>query len=90
VITEYELYSDERRQSAPGADYLTLGGLICTDAGRLRLLAGIKHVRSRHGLDYGEIRWTKASTRHFEAYRECVDVFFDDPYARFSLLSPFS
>jgi hypothetical protein len=89
VITEYELYSDERRQSAPGADYLTLGGLICTDAGRIRLLAGVKQVRDRYGL-HGEIRWTKASTRYFEAYRECVDVFFDDPFARYSLRLAFS
>ena len=54
--------------------------------GRLRLLSEIKRVRSHYSL-HGEIRWTKASSRHFEAYRELVDVFFNDPYARYVLFS---
>ncbi len=40
MITEYELYADERRPSRTGR-WLWLGGVVCTDRGRARLLRGL-------------------------------------------------
>jgi len=33
------------------------------------------------------MKWTKASHRHCDAYIACLKVFFDDPFARYSVLS---
>jgi hypothetical protein len=87
VITEYELYADERMERIGGVDYLTLGGVICTDAGRDRLRAALAELRIHHNLVGAEVRWAKTSKRHIDAYKAWLDVFFDDPHARYSLLS---
>src|SRR5215813_5356589 len=36
MITEYELYADERKEKHCTAKYLTIAGIICTDRGRQR------------------------------------------------------
>jgi hypothetical protein len=84
MITEYELYSDERKEKHNGNSYLTIGGLVCTDKGRDRLLAKLKELRC---VLTGEVGWKNASTFYFEAYKAWLDVFFDDPHARYSVLS---
>jgi hypothetical protein len=86
MITEYELYSDERTDRMVGTEYLTIGGVICTAKGRDRLLARLTAVREHHGLT-GEAGWKKVSTYYLSAYKEWLDVFFDDPHARYSMLS---
>ena len=83
VITEYELYSDERKDTPRG--YLILGGVVCTDRGRERLLAALAKVRSCHSLDR-EIHWRKTSAYCLNGYKAWIDVFFDDPHARYSIL----
>jgi len=83
MITEYHLYSDERR--SPCKRFFDLGGLVCTDRGAARLLGALQRLRSLHGLGR-EMKWGNVSSRHASAYREWVDVFFEDPHARFSLL----
>ena len=85
MITEYELYSDEREASIPGVRYLFLGGVICTDRGRQRLLADLHAVREKHGLGR-EMKWGRVSSRHLDPYQAYLRVFFSDPYARFSIL----
>ena len=82
MITEYELYSDERYQDS---QYLFLGGIICTQR-RTTILQGVlNNVRSNYKLTR-EMRWTKVSKQYLDAYKAWVDVFFGDPYPRFSVL----
>lgn len=85
MITEYELYSDEREIRIHGVQYLFLGGVICTDRGRQRLLSGLREVRQTYGLNR-EIKWGRVSSRYLDAYQVYLRVFFTDPYARFSVL----
>jgi len=82
MITEYELYSDERYQNS---HHLLLGGVICTQQRRKALQQALNKVRESFGL-MREMRWAKVSSRYLDAYKTWVDVFFDDPYARFLLL----
>ena len=84
MITEYELYSDERKEKHNGNSYLTIGGLVCTDKGRDRLQAKLKDLRNDLT---GEVGWKKVSTFYVEAYKAWLDIFFDDPHARYSILS---
>jgi hypothetical protein len=85
MITEYELYGDERKEKR-GTRYLTLAGIICTSFGRDRLLTRLQSIRQSHGL-IQEMRWAKISSRHLDGYKEWLDAFFDDPSARHVLLS---
>ena len=79
-MTEYELYADERRTDP----FFWLGGVICTDNGRSRLLSKLADVRSKYALGR-EMKWTRISQAYFDAYRSWVDVFLGDPFARYSL-----
>jgi hypothetical protein len=87
MITEYELYSDERKERAAGADFLTIGGVICTNRGQERLLGSIVKLRTDYSSLTYEVGWKKVSIRYLEAYKGWLDVFFSDPHARYSLLS---
>jgi hypothetical protein len=82
MIIEYELYSDERYQDSSS---LLLGGVICTEQRRAILESALRKVRREATLKH-EMRWTKVSKAYLAAYKAWIDVFFDDPYARFSLL----
>jgi hypothetical protein len=86
MITEYELYADERKEKHCTAKYLTIAGIICTDRGRQRLLTNLKNVRQSYGLTR-EMRWAKISLRYVDAYKGWLDTFFEDRYARHILLS---
>ena len=86
MTTEYELYSDERPDRIVGTEYLAIGGVICTDKGRARLLAELTAIREHRGLT-GEAGWKKVSNCYLSAYKEWLDVFFDDPHARYTMLS---
>src|SRR5262245_3208380 len=79
-MNEYELYADER-QTRP---FFWLGGVVSTDKGRSRLLGKLSHVRSQYNLQR-EMKWTRVSKAYFDAYQSWVEVFFNDPFARFSL-----
>jgi len=85
MITEYEVYSDEREVSASGRRWFFLGGVACTQAARQRLLASLSQVRVRHSLS-SEMKWGKVSARYLDAYRDWADAFFDDSSSRFSIL----
>ena len=86
MITEYELYSDEREHGNADGKHLLLGGVICTDNGRKRLRDALSHVRNEFCLSR-EMRWAKVSKAYLDAYKAWMDVYFADPYARFSLLT---
>lgn len=85
MITEYELYSDEREVSVPERRLFFVGGVVCTQTGRDRLLSSLSRVRERFVLSH-EMKWGKVSARYLEAYKAWTDVFFDDPFSRFSIL----
>jgi hypothetical protein len=85
MITEYELYSDEREVHYQNNRYLFIGGLVCTNNGRARIFERLREVRKKHDLTK-EMKWQKVSRRYIDAYRDWVDVFFSDPYARYSIL----
>jgi hypothetical protein len=86
MITEYELYSDEREhRNASGQKHLLLGGVVCTDNGGERLREALSKVRAKFSLS-DEMRWAKVSKAYLDAYKEWIGVFFDHEYARFSLL----
>lgn len=82
MITEYELYSDERYEDQKR---LFLGGLIVTDRGRERITSQLEQVRSHYSLSR-EMRWGKVSKKYLAAYKAWVETFFSDPFARFSCL----
>ncbi len=86
MITEYELYSDEREHKNADGKHLVLGGVVCTDKGRERIRNALSNVRENLSLSH-EMRWTKVSKAYLDAYKAWMDVFFNDPYARFSLHS---
>jgi hypothetical protein len=85
MITEYELYSDEREVSVEGRRRFFLGGVVCTQTGRDRLLTSLSRVRQRFSLSR-EMKWGKVSDRYLDAYKGWTDVFFNDPFSRFSML----
>jgi hypothetical protein len=85
MIAEYELYSDERWVSPAGRRHLVIGGVVCTRTARDRLVSSLSQVRGRHDLSR-EMKWGKVSGRYLDAYRQWADVFFDDPFSRFSIL----
>ncbi|MCA9470072.1 MAG: hypothetical protein KC643_32130 [Nitrospira sp.] len=84
MITEYELYSDEREHKNAGGKHLVLGGVVCTDKGCERICDALSKVRADFSLSH-EMRWAKVSNAYLDAYKVWMDVFFNDPYARFSL-----
>jgi hypothetical protein len=79
-MNEYELYADERRTGP----FFWLGGLICTDKGRSRLLSKLSDVRLQYNLGR-EMKWARVSQAYYDAYRSWADVFLSDPFARYSL-----
>jgi hypothetical protein len=81
MTTEYQLYADERK----AGHWFWFGGVVGTDRGCSRLLRELSDVRAHHGLSR-EMKWGKVSQGYLDAYRAWVDVFFEDPFVRFSLL----
>jgi hypothetical protein len=85
MITEYEIYSDEREHRNTAGKHLILGGVISTNNGRQRLREALSKVRAEFSLSK-EMRWAKVSNAYLDAYKAWIGVFFDDEYTRFSLL----
>jgi hypothetical protein len=83
MIDEYELYSDETKVNP----HLIIGGISCTKTRRSKYLqTRLAKVRSDFDLR-SEMRWGKVSSaRYLDAYKAWVDVFLEDPHARFSML----
>lgn len=74
MVTEYEIYSDERTTRDHMGHWLWLGGVVCTDTGRSRLLGELAAVRNLYGLLSHEMKWARVSERHWDAYRSWVNV----------------
>jgi hypothetical protein len=84
-MTEFEVYSDERFEGTSDAALMLLGGIVCSWARRGRVQKTLDRVRRQHGLTR-ELKWGKISRRYLGGYKDWLDCFFDDPYARFSCL----
>jgi hypothetical protein len=67
-----------------GKRYFFLGGIVCTRTARDRLLSSLSQVRDRQ-LSH-EMKWGKVSEAYLDAYKDWTDVFFDDPFSRYSTL----
>jgi hypothetical protein len=82
VITEYELYPDERYEDHRK---LLLGGLVVRETGRRRIASRLAELTSQYSLSH-EMRWGKVFLQYLEPYKAWVGSFFSDPFARFSCL----
>src|SRR5579883_374865 len=85
MMTQFEVYSDERLENTSGENLLLLGGIVCSQARRDIVQEKLCRVRMKHGLAR-ELKWGKISKRYLPGYREWLDCFFDDPHARFTCL----
>jgi hypothetical protein len=85
MITEYELYSDERYYHPSGKRYTMIGGIISTAKGRERMVNRLIQVRKKFNLT-SEMRWGRVSNSHIDGYKNWLHVFFEDHHANFSLL----
>ncbi len=87
MVTYYEMYVDEKKPIVDHQHYVILGGLICTETRRDRLHNQLSDVRKKFERK-GEMKWKKVSKswRDFVAYKAWIDVFFRDPFARYSVL----
>jgi hypothetical protein len=86
MITEHRLYSDEHQHELVGSTALVFGGLICTDKGATRLGNQLQDVRMRYDL-VGEMHWSRLKPQKLRAYTAWVDVFCNDPHARFLIFT---
>lgn len=80
----YDLYGDETFLRGPLA--FGFGAVICSPARAKRLVDGISQVREKFGAR-SEIKWRKTSPHVSNFYKEIMDVFFDDPWPRFSVMT---
>ena len=83
MINEYQLYSDESFRDH--GKVLMIGGLICTDKRANRLRNRLAQVRETFNLTK-EMRWGRVSARYLDAYKAWLNVFLEDPFARYSIL----
>jgi hypothetical protein len=82
-----ELYCDESATHGGGGFYF--GALICSPVRAMILREGLKKVRVNNNCKR-KMKWTKVSQKMLSAYKAFVDVFFDDPFAYFRVLSYYS
>ena len=81
---EYNIYCDE--SDTNGQNIFWLGAVICTPARADILNNKIKKIREKYDF-YSEFKWTKLKGHNFNVYKEFIDVFFDDRYIKFRLMS---
>ena len=82
MVDEYIVYSDEYED--PSKQYIMYGGIVCTEKRSKILNNQLKEIHER--LDLGEMKWVKVTKNYLGKYKEWVDVFIDDRFARFSIL----
>lgn len=83
-MSEYHhLYCDESFVDGGGSFYF--GGLYCSPRRAEILRSGLKEVRAHYDCRR-EMKWTKVSRKMLPAYTAFVDIFLDDPFARFIVM----
>ena len=83
AIQDYHIYCDET--FLRGNVAFAFGALICTP----RRAAILKHefVQARKNLDYyGELKWKEVRSRTLPICEQFVNLFLEDPFAKFSLM----
>ena len=83
TIKNYHIYSDET--FLHGKVAFAIGGLICTPRRSEIIDSKIKEIRQKYHF-FGEIKWNKLNKDNYPLYKELADLFFDDKYARFSVM----
>lgn len=83
-VQNYALYGDETFLRGPLA--FAFGALICSSARAERLRNAMRGVRMEFGVT-SEVKWTKTSGHTVEFYKRIIDVFFDDPWPKFSVMT---
>ena len=81
---EYNIYCDE--SDTNGQNIFWLGAIICTPRRAEILNDEIKKIRNKYNFN-SEFKWTKLKKHNYNIYKEFVDVFFNDKYAMFRLMS---
>lgn len=67
--------------------YMALGMLSCPQEARRRLNRALKALKQKHGIpEKREIKWVGVSPARQDFYKALVDLFFDEPDVRFSVL----
>ena len=83
LVQDYDLYADESFLCGPVA--FAFGALICTPRRAEILGALLAQLRATTGYS-SEVKWSKTSRETFPIHRAFVDAFFDDRFARCSIL----
>ena len=81
---EYNIYCDE--SDTNGQNTFWLGAVICTPVRADILNNKIREIRDRNHF-YSEFKWTKLKKHNYRIYKEFIDVFFDDKFVMFRLMS---
>lgn len=79
-IQDYNIYCDEtflRKQVA-----FAFGGLICTPRRAEILRNSLQQIRLKYNY-FGEVKWKKVSHKVVQIYKDFIDLFLHDPFARF-------
>ncbi|AYQ32993.1 DUF3800 domain-containing protein [Runella sp. SP2] len=74
----YKIFSDERYNN----NVIYIGGIFCTSEREHILLPLLQSVKENFNCE-GEFKWTKISKRSIIAYKQWLNIFFDDPHVRF-------
>ena len=80
----YNIYCDE--SDTNGQNIFWLGAIVCSPERADILTNKIDEIRNTHNF-YSEFKWTKIKNHNFNIYKEFVDVFFDDKYVMFRVMS---
>jgi hypothetical protein len=76
----FNVYCDEScHLENDSISVMTLGAVWCRREKVPEITARIKEIKKRHGFSSRhELKWSKVSPHHFQAYHDVVDYFFDD------------
>jgi hypothetical protein len=83
---EYVVYCDESRHSLSKENqFMAIGGLWLPRARKVELTKQFRALCDSYELR-GEIKWSKASTKRFDGYKQLVDFFVSDPDLKFRVI----
>lgn len=84
LVQDYDIYADET--FLRGSVAFAFGAVICTPR-RAELLREALFKLRREAAIMSEIKWKKTSRRTLQFYQSVLDVFFDDRWPRFSMMT---
>jgi hypothetical protein len=84
LVQDYDIYADET--FLRGSVAFAFGAVICTPRRAELLREALSELR-REAAIMSEIKWKKTSKRTLQFYQSVLDVFFDDRWPRFSMMT---